>query len=97
MHYISTRGRAPRLDFSEVLLDGLGRDGGLYLPETWPQIDADTLRRWRGLSYADLAKQIMRLFVGTTIAAADLDRLIVDTHRGFEHSAVAPVRPLGPQ
>ncbi|GGB46130.1 threonine synthase [Tistrella bauzanensis] len=96
MHYISTRGRAPRLDFSEVLLDGLGRDGGLYLPETWPQIDADTLRRWRGLSYADLAKRIMRLFVGTTIAAADLDRMIDDTYRGFDHRAVAPLKQLGP-
>ncbi|MAM72905.1 MAG: threonine synthase, partial [Tistrella sp.] len=95
MQYISTRGRAPRLDFGQVLLDGLARDGGLYLPESWPRVEPATMRAWRGLDYAGLAKQVMRLFVGTTIAPADLDRMIDDTYAGFGHKAVAPLKQLG--
>ena len=49
LRYISTRGRAPVLEFDDVLLAGLARDGGLYLPESWPQFDADEIRALRGL------------------------------------------------
>ena len=57
MRYISTRGAAPTLAFDEVLLAGLARDGGLYVPETWPTFTHDELRSMRGLSYVDLAVQ----------------------------------------
>ena len=48
MHYVSSRGSAPRLGFRDVLLAGLARDGGLYLPETWPLLPAETIRAMAG-------------------------------------------------
>ncbi len=51
MRYISTRGAAPALDFDDVLLAGLARDGGLYVPETWPRLTAEEIRALRGLRY----------------------------------------------
>jgi threonine synthase len=62
MQYVSTRGRAPTLGFSDVLLAGLATDGGLYLPERYPTITGDELTRWRGLSYADLAAEVIAKF-----------------------------------
>ena len=55
MKYLSTRGDKTERAFCEILLEGLAPDGGLYLPQSYPQVDALTLARWRGLSYADLA------------------------------------------
>ena len=63
MKYISTRGQAPALDFDDALLAGLARDGGLYLPESWPQFSADEIRAMRGLSYAEIATKVMAPFV----------------------------------
>jgi threonine synthase len=61
--YVSTRGRAPTLGFSDVLLAGLATDGGLYLPAQYPAITGAELARWRGLSYADLAAEVIAKFV----------------------------------
>ena len=55
MKYLSTRGDATPRAFCEILLEGLAPDGGLYLPQSYPHIDAATLARWRKLSYAELA------------------------------------------
>ena len=77
MRYLSTRGQAPLLNFDDALLAGLAADGGLYLPETWPQLSADDLRSFRGLSYANLAVRVMEPFVGGRIA----DRLDTRTKR----------------
>jgi len=63
MKYISTRGKTSLHRFSDVLLAGLAPDGGLFMPETYPQISQDNLDHWRELSYSDLAYQIMRLFI----------------------------------
>ena len=63
MKYVSTRGDKTERGFSEILLEGLAPDGGLYLPAHYPQIDATTLARWRGLSYAELAFEIRPLVV----------------------------------
>ena len=63
MQYVSTRGRAPTLGFSDVLLAGLATDGGLYLPAHYPTITSAELTRWRGLSYADLAAEVIAKFV----------------------------------
>ena len=79
MKYISTRGQTAPKSFSEVLLMGLAPDGGLMLPERYPQVDAATLQRWRNLSYAELAFEIMSLFVDD-IPAADLRRLVGNTY-----------------
>ena len=63
MQYVSTRGRAPTLGFSDVLLAGLATDGGLYLPAHYPTITGAELTRWRGLAYADLAAEVIAKFV----------------------------------
>jgi threonine synthase len=63
MQYVSTRGRAPTLGFSDVLLAGLATDGGLYLPAQYPRITGAELTRWRGLAYADLAAEVIAKFV----------------------------------
>ena len=61
MMYVSTRGTAPKINFSETLLTGLASDGGLYLPEQYPKLSKKDLDDLRNLSYADLAYQIMQL------------------------------------
>jgi threonine synthase len=63
MKYVSTRGRAPELAFSDALLAGLATDGGLYLPSQYPAIGAAELTRWRTLPYADLAAEVIGKFV----------------------------------
>ena len=62
MHYISTRDHPERRKFCETLLEGLAPDGGLYVPETYPLVDDALLDRWRGLSYPDLAFEILSLY-----------------------------------
>lgn len=94
MRYISTRGQAPALCFDDVLLTGLARDGGLYVPESWPVLSADRLRALRGRSYAEVAADVMRPFVAGRISDADFDRIVADAYRGFAHSAVTPLVQL---
>ncbi len=79
MKYISTRGQSPALSFSDILLGGLAPDGGLYLPEQYPQIDRATLAEWRKLSYAELAFRIFSLYVDD-IPAADLKAIVYKTY-----------------
>ncbi len=79
MRYISTRGQAPIRDFSGVLLAGLAEDGGLYLPESWPQLLPDDWRALRGLPYPLLAARILAPFTAGSIDAATLERLCVES------------------
>jgi threonine synthase len=95
--YVSTRGQAPTLGFEDVLLTGLARDGGLYLPESWPQFTADQLSEFSGKSYEDVALAVMRPFVGGEIDDAELAALIADAYRTFSHRAVAPLVQIGPR
>ena len=94
MQYISTRGKAPILDFNDVLLAGLASDGGLYLPKSWPQFDASFIREMRDLNYAELAVRVMTPFLGGQIAPGAFADIVDDTFRGFSHSAVAPLKQL---
>ena len=94
MRYVSTRGAAPVLEFEDAVLAGLARDGGLYVPEEWPQFSAAQLRAMRSLSYADIAFQIMQLFVDGAIDDASLKTLIDDSYNSFSHDAVAPLQQL---
>ena len=96
MQYVSTRGQAPRLGFDDALLAGLARDGGLYVPESWPEFDADAIRALRGLGYAEMAAEILRPFTGAVIDDADLERICRETYAAFDHPAVAPLRQIGP-
>ncbi len=92
--YISTRGAAPAAGFDEILLSGLARDGGLYVPAAWPAWTADTLEGWRGLSYAGLAAEICAPFMAGSAAMADLPALAEASYAAFDDPAVAPLVPL---
>jgi len=92
--YVSTRGAAPALDFEGVLLTGLARDGGLYVPERWPHWSADEWRAMRGWSYAETAAAVMRPFVGDAVPTAAFDAMVAETYAGFDHAAVAPLKQL---
>ncbi len=96
MQYISTRGQTPPMNFEQVMMAGLAPDGGLFVPEQWPNVSADQLRQWRRLSYADLALQVMRPFVGDTVDEASLKRIIDDAYAQFGHHQVAPLSQIGP-
>ena len=97
MNYISTRGDKTERRFCEILLEGLAPDGGLYLPTFYPQVDAATLARWRGLSYADLAYEILSLYIDD-IPPADLRALVHKTYTAATYGteAIVPVRQLEP-
>ena len=97
MKYLSTRGDARRRGFAEILLEGLAPDGGLYVPERYPQVGAATLAHWRTLSYRDLAFAVMSLFIDD-IEAAGLRALIARSYRAdvFGDARITPLRPLGP-
>ncbi|MES2000578.1 MAG: threonine synthase [Pseudomonadota bacterium] len=79
MKYISTRGQSPALSFTEILLGGLAPDGGLYLPETYPQFSAEDLTRMRAMSYAELAFEILSRYADD-IPAEDLRAIINKTY-----------------
>ena len=91
MRYVSTRGRAAELGFTEVLLAGLASDGGLYVPAEWPCLPeaGDTP------TYAARAAQIMQMFVGDDIAADALATMCVDAYAAFDHPAVVPLVQIG--
>lgn len=97
MKYLSTRGHADRKRFCEILLEGLAPDGGLYLPEHYPQVDAATLSRWRGLSYADLAFEVLSLYVDD-IPASDLRSICRKTYTEevFGTPQIVPLKQLEP-
>lgn len=94
MRYVSTRGAAPILEFEDAVLAGLARDGGLYVPETWPSFSADLLRDLRGKPYTEVAYRVMAPFVGDAIGESDLRAMIAESYAGFDHPAVAPLRQL---
>jgi threonine synthase len=96
MQYLSTRGDPAPKRFCEILLEGLAPDGGLYLPAAYPKVDDATLAKWRGLPYADLAFEILSLYIDD-IPPADLKALAAKTYTKaiFGTEAIVPVRPLG--
>ena len=94
MRYISTRGQADQKNFSGVLLAGLGADGGLYVPESWPRFSAPELRAMRGLPYAELAAKVIAPFVGDCIAFKDLQAMCRRAYVGFAHPATVPLVQL---
>jgi len=94
--YVSTRGEAPPLGFVEVMLAGLARDGGLYVPESWPNIDIGAISNFAGRPYAEVAFEIIRLFVGGEISDHDLARMAREAYGGFRHPAVVPLMQYGP-
>ncbi len=95
MKYVSSRGQAPELGFEDVLLTGLARDGGLYLPAAVPRLSPDDIRSFRGLSYQDVAFRVMKPFVcGGSISEDDFTEIISKAYGGFRHKAVVPLAQL---
>lgn len=97
MKYLSTRGDRTERHFCDILLEGLAPDGGLYLPLRYPRVDRATLARWRTLSYAGLAFEILSLYVDD-IPAGDLRTLVERTYTEavFGTPQITPLHPLGP-
>ncbi|MFG1298739.1 threonine synthase [Xanthobacter sp. V3C-3] len=95
MRYVSTRGEAPVLSFSDALLAGLARDGGLYVPEAWPTLTPDEIAALAGKPYAAVAKAVIAPFVADALPERALDVMIDDAYAGFRHPAVAPLTQVG--
>ena len=95
MHYVSTRGEAAPLGFSDAILAGLARDGGLYVPDDWPQFSSAEIRAMRGLAYPDIAIRILTPFLGGEIAAPVFERLVREAYATFRHEAVCPLVQTG--
>src|SRR3954469_18728456 len=95
VRYVSPRGEAPPLGFVEAMLAGLARDGGLYVPAAWPQLDPQAIARSAGRPYAEVAVEVIRPFVGDAIPDADLARMTREAYGTFRHPAVAPLTQLG--
>ena len=85
------------MGFAEVMLAGLARDGGLYVPEAWPTLDRAAIAGFAGRPYAEAALDVIRLFTGDSIAAADLARMVREAYGTFRHPAVVPLSQLGSQ
>lgn len=91
MKYISTRGKAPALNFEEVMLAGLASDGGLYVPESLPIFSQEDIKNMAGLSYTELAFNIMSPFVDGAIPDDEFKKIIDETYATFRHQAVTPL------
>ena len=94
--YVSTRGEAPALGFCDVMLTGLARDGGLYVPEVWPQLSPEAVAGFFGRPYWEVAVDVIRPFVGGEISDADLGRMANEAYATFRHPAVVPLDQIGP-
>jgi len=95
VRYVSTRGEAPPLGFMDVTLAGLARDGGLYVPESWPALTPSTIAGFAGRPYAEVAVEVIRPFVGDAMSEADLSRLAREAYGTFRHPAVVPLSQVG--
>lgn len=98
MKYRSTRSHPsdPLLSFEEVTLAGLARDGGLYVPERWPQLSKEAIASFAGKSYAEIAVAVLMPFVDGSLTEDELRSLAEDTYGPqFAHKAVAPLKQLG--
>ena len=92
--YVSTRGQAPQLGFSETTLAGLARDGGLYVPAELPKLSARDLEEISTLPYTEVATRIIAPFVGKDIPANDLKNIVAAAYKNFTHPEIAPLHVL---
>jgi threonine synthase len=94
VRHVSTRGEAPPLGFAEAMLAGLARDGGLYVPQTWPRLEPRDIAAFAGRPYAEVAVEVVRRFAGDAVSEADLSRMAREAYGGFRHPAVVPLTQL---
>ena len=94
MDYISTRGEKKKLNFSDVLLSGLAKDGGLYIPKKWPKFLAKDIKRLKKKKYNDIAFEVSRKFIGNEINKKELKKIINNSLKKFSNKEIAKIRPL---
>jgi threonine synthase len=92
--YLSSRGSAPALTFDDVLLVGLARDGGLYLPERYPTIAPDRLRAFADMPYAEVAVEVMWPYVDDAIERDAFGAIVANAYANFDHPDVCPLVEL---
>jgi threonine synthase len=97
MRYVSTRGQAPSRGFEDVLLAGLAEDGGLFMPDSWPELSAAEWRSLRGLPYAELSAHLMALFTGEGLSRDTLLGMTRKAYAGFGSAATAPLVQVEPR
>lgn len=95
MLHISTRGDAPALSFSDALLAGLARDGGLYVPTTFPTLTSDEIASFAGEPYAQVAERVLGALSDGCIESSALSAMIADAYATFRHPAVCPLTQIG--
>ncbi len=95
MKYISTRGEAPSLSFTDALIAGLAQDGGLYLPQTYPRFSPAEIAGFAGWPYAAVAEAVIAPFVAGTLDHRTLRGMIEAAYAGFDHAAVTPLTQIG--
>ncbi|MDZ4227380.1 MAG: threonine synthase, partial [Patescibacteria group bacterium] len=95
MHYVSTRGGGEPQTFSKILLEGLSADGGLYVPEEYPQVTPDELAKMRGMSYPELAFAVLSKYIDD-IPPEELRKMISETYTKevFGTDEIVPVREM---
>jgi threonine synthase len=96
MQFVSTRGEAPVLGFSDAVLSGLASDGGLYLPQVWPQVSRDEIAGFAGKSYSDVAFAIISRFVDGEIPDSTLRGIVDAAYATFRHPSVTPIVEIAP-
>jgi threonine synthase len=96
MQFVSTRGEAPVLGFSDAVLSGLAADGGLYVPQTWPQISHEEIAGFAGKPYADVAFAVISRFVDGEIPDGTLKGIIDAAYATFRHPSVTPLVEIAP-
>jgi threonine synthase len=89
--HVSTRGEAPAIGFTDALLTGLARDGGLYVPERWPALSREAIAGFAGRPYAEVAKSVIGALVDGDVPAPELGRMIDEAYASFAHPAVCPL------
>ncbi len=94
MEYISTRGSDGPISFEQALLNGLARDGGLYLPVSWPQFSQAEISDMRQLSYTEIAAKIMARFTQGEISESEMKEMVTSSYAAFTHKEIAPVREM---
>jgi len=96
MRYVSTRGQAPHTGFVDAVLGGLAPDGGLYVPQAWPQIPPAEIAGFADRPYAEVAARVIGAFAEGEIDAADLGEMCAEAYAAFTHAAVVPLSQLSP-
>ena len=94
MKYISTRGKAPILNFDDVLMAGLGSDGGLYVPEYYPQLKKSDIKDATTVPYTETAFKVMYPYVSESIPESDFSDMITRAYSVFHHKAIVPLTQI---